>query len=179
MCTVPDSSVANLIQHGFLLVDHRSALGTPVSGMAVIPLQPFGCVRDLQSCDLKHTAQFLMLLSCHQHRTSFWPLPLSSVYNTEVNLLARVMGRPVRPPQLLPNHSQLLLCKLPFVMQQPPYQSLPKLPASAQGQDSPWAQTILQNFRIRLRLNSAETHPCSQLTCPELLFLLSLRHTLN
>lgn len=45
-----DSSVANLIQHGFLLVDHRSALGTPVSGMDVIPLQPFRCVRDLQSC---------------------------------------------------------------------------------------------------------------------------------
>lgn len=44
-----DFSVPILMRHGFfvVVVDYRSALGTPMSGKAVIPLHPFSCVRDL------------------------------------------------------------------------------------------------------------------------------------
>lgn len=72
-----DFSVAILMRHGFFFfVDGRSALGTPMSGKAVIfaPLQL--CERSLALCswDFKRTRQYV-LLSCCQWCASFWLLP--------------------------------------------------------------------------------------------------------
>lgn len=74
-----DFSVAILMRHDFfffVVVDGRSALGTPMSGKAVIfaPLQL--CERSLALCswDFKRMRQYV-LLSCCQWCASFWLLP--------------------------------------------------------------------------------------------------------